>query len=106
MSANSDPPDLPRTSQETESAGEITLTATLPDAIALHARPAAHLVRAASKLSTPVTITANGKRANARSILEVLALGATGGTTLTLTATGPDAEHAIRALAEIIADLS
>ena len=105
MPANSDPPDLPHTSQEMESAGEVTLTATLPEGIALHARPAAHLVRAASKLSTPVTITANGKRANARSILEVLALGATGGTALTLTATGSDAAHAVRALAEVIADL-
>lgn len=103
MPANSDPPDLPRTSQEMESAGEVTLTATLPDGIALHARPAAHLVRAASKLSTPVAITATGKRANARSILEVLALGAMGGTTLTLTATDPDAAHAVRALADMSA---
>ena len=47
----------------------IVVTATLPADVALHARPAADLVRAASRLQVPVTIAANGKRAIARSIL-------------------------------------
>jgi len=84
---------------------EVTLVVTLPDGVALHARPAADLVRAASKLQTPVTVSANGKSANARSILEVLALGAPGGTELTLSAAGPDADEAVQALAEIISRL-
>ena len=83
----------------------VTLTIALPAGVALHARPAADLVRAASKLRTQVTIAANGKRANARSILEVLALGAVGGTELTLSASGPGADDAVRALAEVIAGL-
>jgi phosphotransferase system HPr (HPr) family protein len=81
---------------------EATLTVTLPDGVALHARPAADLVRAASKLPTPVTIAASGKRANVRSILEVLALGATGGTQLTLSASGPDATEAVNAIASVV----
>jgi phosphotransferase system HPr (HPr) family protein len=81
--------------------GEVTLMVVLPEGVALHARPAADLVRAASRLPTPVTIAANGKRANARSILEVLALGATGGTDLMLSASGPRAAEAVNTLASV-----
>jgi phosphotransferase system HPr (HPr) family protein len=63
------------------------------------------VVRAASKLPTPVTVAANGKRANARSILEVLALGAAGGTELTLSASGPDADDAVNAIADVVKGL-
>lgn len=84
---------------------EVVLAVTLPAGVALHARPAADLVRAASKLQAQVTVAANGKRANARSILEILRLGATGGSELTLSAAGPGADHAARTLAEVIAGL-
>jgi phosphotransferase system HPr (HPr) family protein len=83
----------------------VVVTATLPAGVALHARPAADLVRTASRLQAQVIIAANGKQANARSILEVLALGATGGTELTLSASGPGAADAIQTLAEAVASL-
>jgi phosphotransferase system HPr (HPr) family protein len=89
-------------SQERAPGDEITLSVSLPESIALHARPAADLVRAAGALPAPVTISANGKRANARSILEVLALGAAGGTELTLSASGPDADDAVNAIADVV----
>jgi phosphocarrier protein HPr len=92
-------------SSDRSSDDRVVLTATLPAGVALHARPAADLVRAASRLPVPVTIAANGKRANARSILEVLAVGAVGGTELTLSAVGPGADAAVRALAEVITRL-
>ena len=95
MPASSDPP----------TDEQVVLRATLPTGVALHARPAADLVRAASRLPAPVTVAANGKRANARSILEVLALGAIGGTELTLSASGPGADDAVRTLAEVVASL-
>ncbi len=46
----------------------------LPDA--LHARPADLLVRRAAELPARVVVHCRGKRADARKILEVLALGA------------------------------
>ncbi len=92
MPANSDQP-----TDET-----VVITAILPAGVARHARPPADLVRAASRLQVPVTIAANGKRANARSILDVLALGAVGGTVLTLSATGPGAADAVQSLAETV----
>ena len=102
MPASSDRPDPPLSSQKSDTGDEVSLAVTLPGGVALHARPAADLVRAASKLPVPVTIAANGKRANARSILEVLALGAAGGTKLTLSARGPDAAEAVNAIADVV----
>lgn len=84
----------------------VTQTVALPAGVALHARPAAEVVRAAAALAAPVTISANGKQANAKSILAVLALGATGGTELTLSASGPNAAASVAALAEVVAGLS
>lgn len=98
MPASSEPPGR-------SADGAAVLTATLPSDVALHARPAAELVRAASRLPAPVTLAANGKRASARSILEVLALGATGGTEITVSASGPGAAEATAAIAELIARL-
>jgi phosphotransferase system HPr (HPr) family protein len=109
MCASSDPPpdeaDLPLSAPERGTGGEVRLAVKLPADVALHARPAAELVRAASHLQAQVTISANGRRANARSILEVLALGATGGSELTIGATGPGAADAVRTLAEVVAGL-
>jgi phosphocarrier protein len=81
------------------------LRATLPANVALHARPAADFVRAAAQLPVPVTVSVNGRSANARSILEVLALGATGGTELVLSASGDEAADAVARLASLVAEL-
>jgi phosphotransferase system HPr (HPr) family protein len=77
----------------------------LPDAVALHARPAATFVKTAMRFRSRVTVSANGKAADAKSILAVLALGATGGTTLHLDAEGEDATSALDALAACVAGL-
>ena len=109
MPASSEPPSdsagRPSASQDRRPEDEVTLSVSLPESVALHARHAADVVRAASKLPTPVTVAANGKRANARSILEVLALGAAGGTELTLSASGPDADDAVNAIADVVKGL-
>jgi phosphocarrier protein HPr len=79
--------------------------ATLPPEVPLHARPAGLFVREAARFSADVTVHANGKRANAKSILEVLSLGATGGTEVVIGASGDDAAEAAGHLAAVIADL-
>jgi PTS hybrid protein len=50
----------------------------LPAGVPLHARPAGLLVRTAAGLDASVTVSANGRTADAASILQVLALGAEG----------------------------
>jgi phosphotransferase system HPr (HPr) family protein len=52
-----------------------------------------------------VQLAANGRCANAKSILELLALGAEGGTELVITASGDDAAAAVDELATILPQL-
>jgi phosphocarrier protein HPr len=84
---------------------EVVVLARLPEAVALHARPAGRFVQLAASFPCTVAVAANGKRANAKSILEVLALGATGGTELELSASGDRAAEAAEELAVLVAGL-
>jgi phosphotransferase system HPr (HPr) family protein len=85
---------------------EIAAAARLPEAVALHARPAGAFVRLAASFPCAVVVAANGKRANAKSILEVLSLGATGGTELELSASGEGAAEAVEQLAALVDSLA
>ncbi len=78
----------------------------LPEAVALHARPAGAFVRAAAAFDARIEVRANGRQANAKSILEVLGLGADGGTELAISASGDDAAAAVAGLAELVAGLA
>ncbi|HET6506940.1 MAG TPA: HPr family phosphocarrier protein [Baekduia sp.] len=84
---------------------EAQTTATLPSDVDLHARPAAAFVRAAMAFEASVTIAADDREADAKSLLSVLALGAKAGTSVTLRADGPDAARAVDTLGELIAGL-
>jgi phosphotransferase system HPr (HPr) family protein len=81
-------------------------TATLPREVALHARPAGTFVREAARFGADISVAANGKQANAKSILEILALGAVGGTELLIAASGEDAADAASHLAGLVATLA
>ena len=70
----------------------------------LHARPAAEIVKAASKFNADITITRDDLEVNGKSIMGVMMLAAEYGSTVMLRATGPDAEQAIDALSKLIAD--
>ncbi|MDP9285759.1 MAG: HPr family phosphocarrier protein [Actinomycetota bacterium] len=84
---------------------ELTLVR-LPDSVALHARPAGALVRAAAAFGATIEVRANGRQANAKSILEILGLGADGGTELAISASGDDAAVAVAQLAQLVTGLS
>lgn len=77
-------------------------TTRLPEGVALHARPAGVLVRAASAFAAEVFVSANGRRANAKSILDILSLGAEGGVELVVDASGVDAAAAAEHLALLV----
>ncbi len=76
---------------------------TLPEGVALHARPAALFVRTAMRFKAKIMVGANGREADAKSILSVLGLGATAGTVLLVRAEGEDAAAALDALADSLA---
>jgi phosphotransferase system HPr (HPr) family protein len=80
-------------------------TVALPADVALHARPAATFVKTALRFKSRTTVALDGKVADAKSILAVLALGAVGGTVLRLSAEGEDAPDALAALSSCVSGL-
>ena len=84
---------------------EVVVAVQLPQRVALHARPAGRFVRAAALFPCAIAVGANGKRANAKSILEVIGLGAAGGTELELSASGEGAAEAVEHLAGLVRTL-
>jgi len=79
---------------------ETTLTIQHP--VGLHARPASIFVQTAKKFTSKITISLDGKEVNAKSILNILALGAGQGSKIRLVIEGDDAEAAINALTELV----
>ncbi len=80
-------------------------TVVLPAGVPLHARPAGNLVRSAAALDATVTLHANGKSANAASILQVLALGAEGGSAVEVVTGGPGGSDALDVIAGLLETL-
>jgi len=70
----------------------------------LHARPAAEIVKAASKFKSDITIVRDDLEVNGKSIMGVMMLAAEFGSTVMLKASGPDAEQAVDTLSRLIAD--
>ena len=69
----------------------------------LHARPAAEMVKAASRFKSDITISRDDLEVNGKSIMGVMMLAAEYGSTITLRANGPDADDALDSLATLVA---
>jgi len=70
----------------------------------LHARPAAEVVKVASRFTSDITMVRDDLEVNAKSIMGVMMLAAEFGAELTVRASGPDAEEAVAAIADLIAN--
>jgi phosphotransferase system HPr (HPr) family protein len=70
----------------------------------LHARPAGRVAQAAARHQGTVDLVADNRRANARSVLAVMGLGAVAGTSVRLVVSGPDAASVADRIAAILAD--
>lgn len=70
--------------------------------LGLHARAAAKLVSTASAFSSQLKIGSEGNMVDCKSIMSVMMLAASKGTTLVLTAEGSDQDDAIKAVTELI----
>ncbi len=68
----------------------------------LHARPAASLVKLASKFTSEFYIHMYGYKVNGKSILGVMTLAAEQGAELELEIKGPDEEEAAEAIVDLI----
>ena len=72
--------------------------------LGIHARPAAEIVKTASRFGSNITIVRDDLEVNGKSIMGVMMLAAEQGSTIALKADGPDAEAALDALEAVIAD--
>lgn len=77
-------------------------TATICNQRGLHARAAARFVKTAGLFDAEVWVRKNGIEVSGRSIMGLMMLAAAPGTIVRLTASGPQAEAAVTALASLI----
>ncbi len=77
-------------------------TITIQNKTGLHARPANLFVSAAKKFKSDISVEMNSKKANAKSIITILTLGAAKGSTVTISAEGTDEETAVDELVSLI----
>ena len=73
------------------------------NAAGLHARPAAQLVKLASRFSCEVHVGKDDLHVNAKSIMGVLMLAAEHGSELQIRCLGDDASDAVEALSALVA---
>lgn len=84
--------------------GMLSAEVRAPAAAGMHARPAKLLAQLAKGFEARLTLAHGDRRADARSLIALLQLGAGPGAAMTLSATGPDAAKAIEALRAAFAD--
>jgi len=70
----------------------------------LHARATAKFVQCVDRFDAEIKVTRCGETVGGDSIMGILTLGAGMGSTITVSATGSDAQAALTALAALIAD--
>ncbi|MEN6406982.1 MAG: HPr family phosphocarrier protein [Thermoguttaceae bacterium] len=77
---------------------------TVLNSAGLHARPSLAVAQAVRRSQSKVEVRTERQRIDAGDILQLLSLGATPGTELTFTATGPDAEQVLDELVKMFTE--
>lgn len=93
---------LAGTDSDGEGSAEVVTQVKILNPAGLHARPAALIVERAKAFESEVRIMKNGKAANAKSVMSLLALGAKTGDVVSVVAAGPDAEAVIQDIVDIM----
>ncbi|MGY2048824.1 HPr family phosphocarrier protein [Methylobacterium sp. JK268] len=70
----------------------------------LHARASAKFVQAVERFQSEVTVTRGGETVGGRSIMGLLTLGAAQGTSIHVTALGPDQDACMEYIAALLAN--
>ena len=70
--------------------------------VGFYARPPTFFIQKANEFKSTILVEKEERRVNAKSLLGILSLGITKGTTINLIADGPDEEEAVSALVELI----
>ena len=80
----------------------VTQEVTINNEVGLHARPATFFIQKANEFKSGIWVEKDERRVNAKSLLGVLSLGITKGTTIALLADGSDEKEAVAALSELV----
>ena len=82
----------------------LTRTVEIVNERGLHARASAKFVKMAAGFDAEVTVSRDGTTVDARSIMGLMMLAAAQGSTISISATGPEAPQAMEALFKLVAD--
>ncbi|NEX94013.1 glucose PTS transporter subunit IIA, partial [Caulobacter sp. 17J65-9] len=94
---------LPGAAEVADTQGpEVSQTLACPLPHGIHARPAAALGACARRFAADAAISANGRRADVKSVVALMALGVKAGDEIVVSARGRDAGAAVTALVELI----
>ena len=77
-------------------------SATIRNKRGLHARASAKIVEASARFQSEIHIIKDGNAVNGRSIMGLMMLAASIGSTVMVTTEGPDAEEAMKAMLALI----
>ena len=84
--------------------GEISREMEIVNRKGLHARATAKFVQCVERFEAKIRVTRCGETVGGDSIMGILTLGAGIGSTITVTASGPQAAESVAALATLVAD--
>lgn len=79
-------------------------SAQIVNKLGIHARPAAEIVKTASRFKSGIVIIRDDLEVNAKSIMGVMMLAAEHGSFIVVRAEGDDAEGALDAICKVVAD--
>jgi phosphocarrier protein HPr len=85
-------------------AGALERELDILNARGLHARASAKFVKCAESFNAQVTVTRDGQSVPGTSIMGLMMLAAAQGTSIVVSVKGPQAEEAMTALAQLVAD--
>ncbi len=78
------------------------LVVQIQNQLGLHARAAAQFVKTTNRYEAEIMVAKDGREVNGKSIMGVMMLAASKGTTLTIRTEGADAQQALAAIEELI----
>jgi phosphocarrier protein len=80
----------------------VTRSVEVTNALGLHARAAARFVHLATRFNSQIRVSRDSKVMDGKSIMGILLLAAARGTTLTISADGPDETTAVDSLVQLV----
>ncbi len=74
----------------------------IKNSLGIHARPASLFVQLASTFESELSVEKDGENVNGKSLMGMLMLSAGCGSTIKVSAKGPDSEQLVKALGDLI----